>query len=155
MSAVASDCFDDTVRYLSDRGHVARTAPRDRRIYTLSARVAMPAWVQPTAGKINELLTLPSDWDSYGALPVRTDRAQALWEVLLQVMAPRSVAPTIVPIADGSLQAEWHTGGVDLEIEVTGPVGVRVYYRGHGAEWEKEFSADLSAVVSAIDEVTP
>lgn len=124
-------------------------------IYTLSARTALPAWVEPTASQIADLLALPPNWDSYGARPIRADRAQALWEVLVQVMAPQSPAPALVPVVDGSLQAEWHTRGVDLEIEATGPSSVRVYCRRDGVEWEDEISVDLSDLVEAIDAVTP
>lgn len=153
--AIAINSFHSPVRLLSDSGLLSKAACRDERIYTLSARTALPAWVEPTASQIADLLALPPNWDSYGARPIRADRAQALWEVLVQVMAPQSPAPALVPVVDGSLQAEWHTRGVDLEIEATGPSSVRVYCRRDGVEWEDEISVDLSDLVEAIDAVTP
>jgi len=68
--------------------------------------------------RINELLELDSNWDSYGAArvnPIVAEQAVFLISALLDTGVPE---PTIVPTVKGGLQLEWHTGGVDLEIEL-------------------------------------
>lgn len=68
--------------------------------------------------KVNSLLSLERDWDSYGAERISADSAlNALW-LLLQVMDTKTPMPSIVPVANGDVQIEWHTGGVDLEVDV-------------------------------------
>lgn len=61
------------------------------------------------------LTRLPRDWDTYGAERI-TWRAAAWGAWLALTMRP---APgCIVPTNRGGVQLEWHTAGVDFELEL-------------------------------------
>lgn len=80
-----------------------------------------PGWIEPVVQKLGELLQLPRNWSSYRSEPVRAEIATALLQLLLEVMADETPPPAVVPTASGGLQAEWHRGGYDLEIEAFSP----------------------------------
>ena len=50
------------------------------------------------------------------------------------------------------MQIEWHTRGVDLEIEFETPFLIRGSFEDHrtGQSWEKDLSFDQNALVQAI-----
>jgi hypothetical protein len=123
----------------------------ERRSTTITAKAAeSPAWLGSSIGRLRELLALPRNWDSYGAEPVRVEAAQSMLDVLGATMKPDSPAPTIVPSSHGHLQAEWHTNGIDLEVEVVTPVEIHVFYRDAHRTWEKPLSSDLSELAAAV-----
>ena len=68
--------------------------------------------------RLEELLNLKPNWNGYGAGPVSpqtADRARSMWAALEGIgMTP----PQLVPLDDGSLQMEWHEGGLDIEIQI-------------------------------------
>jgi hypothetical protein len=94
-----------------------------------------PRWFQPTVDALREMLTLRWDWDSYGADPVNDAVIVMAAEVLLQMPLPDNAhPPAVVPGSTGSVQLEWHRGGLDVEIYVgpaTTPSGT-IYDRRTG-----------------------
>lgn len=111
-------------------------------------------WAQSVEAQISRLLELPANWDSYGASAIRLDAVDTLIKVLRDVMSETTPAPTIVPVADGHLQAEWHTRGVDLEVEVIDPLRIDVCYSGPDGEWNESLSVDLGRLTRAIDQLS-
>lgn len=106
--------------------------------------VALP-WIHAAVQRVLALLSLGDNWDSYGAIPVRRARAIDLLR-LVEFIAQYSLPPpSIVPTPDGSLQIEWHTRGVDLEILCLGGMRYQVYFvNGQEAfESRKEFGPDM------------
>lgn len=61
------------------------------------------------------LLRLEPGWDSYGASAVEAHAVVAALAFLGRL--PLQSAPSLVPTSRGGIQLEWHTGGVDVEIE--------------------------------------
>lgn len=111
-----------------------------------------PAWLRPTTGALDSLLDLPTNWDSYGARPVSHDCATYSLEVLHSILRDDTPPPQIVPTPAGGIQLEWHTRGIDLEIEVRAPNCGHVLYEDlkTGAEWEGDIPADLTQVTQFI-----
>lgn len=79
-------------------------------------QVPVPTWVQPVLDRLTELVALPQDWDSYGALPVARQSVEMALSVLSAVMSEGAELPWIVPLPSGGLQLEWHRADSDIEI---------------------------------------
>jgi hypothetical protein len=76
----------------------------------------LPVWFDPLMQGFVDLLTLPPNWDSYGAGAVDTSVVHAAINFINGFLGPSSPAPRVVPLSSGGLQLEWHRKGVDLEI---------------------------------------
>ena len=84
-----------------------------------NGRLTMPdsAMIQDTIQAITDLLELPRNWDSYGAPRIAPQNIrEALW-FTKNIMRPDAQAPQVVPTVRGGVQLEWHTDGVNVEIE--------------------------------------
>src|SRR3990172_4962553 len=74
-------------------------------------------WLRGVLGRIEELLALQSDWDSYGARPVRVNAVTAALLLLVETLSVSSAeVPEIYPTPSGGLQLEWHRPGKFLEV---------------------------------------
>jgi hypothetical protein len=111
----------------------------------------LPAWLEPTVRRVNELLRLPKGWDSYGANAIRSEAAYAMVKLLTEVMCCDSPLPSIVPSPEGHLQAEWHTKGIDLEVEVVAPLQILVRFESPTTAWEDILTNDVTSLVKAVD----
>ena len=86
--------------------------------------------------RLLELLKLPANWDNEGALPIRLENVLAAIDISRDVMQSTTPAPSVVPTNRGGVQLEWHTGGLDLEVEIVSPTRVVVLI----GSWEYEVS---------------
>jgi len=88
----------------------------------------VPPWLETAQRDINELLKLGENWDSYDAKRVNPESAAAAIRFLGLVMQDNSVLPFMVPMSSGDIQLEWHSAGVDVEVEVTqyGPTNLSI-----------------------------
>jgi hypothetical protein len=96
-----------------------RTYISREQIFTLSwidTGQELPAWFDQTMSGFADLLTLPANWDSYRAKPIDEPTVQKALELLDLLLGNNSPAPSVVPLASGGLQVEWHRAGQDLEI---------------------------------------
>lgn len=112
-----------------------------------------PTWVKEFADRLNELLELPADWDSYGALPVRVEAAKGAFELLVEHLSdPSTPAPQVVPTCHGGVQVEWHQAGIDLELEIMSASRVGVFFEDvkTGEVVEADFMRDLDQIRSWI-----
>lgn len=107
--------------------------------------------------RLNDLANLSANWDSYGAKRIDTLCIRTAFNVLASVMREDTPAPWIVPTPDGHVQFEWHTQGIDLEVEVSSAVSIHVSYEDH---WlgqpplEVALSYDLSDLNEFVGELT-
>jgi hypothetical protein len=124
--------------------------PHGKLVLTLQGRP--PAWVEPTLRTLGQLLALSSNWDSYGAHPVDPACAWSAWQLLTAVMRDDLPAPGIVPTNQGGVQLEWHTRGVDLEVEVAPPRTVSVSFEDArtGEAWEKELTEEVGELADCL-----
>ena len=122
----------------------------------LALRGSPPAWVEPTLKTLGQLVLLRPGWDSYGARPVDPARAWAVWPLLTSVMREDSPPPAVVPTGRGGVQLEWHTGGVDIEVEVTatGLVDVSCEDPTTGETWDEEGVTDFAPLAAWVKKLS-
>jgi len=113
-----------------------------------------PDWAVPTFRRLGELLELAPNWDSYGACPINPDHARAAIELLMLVMQDDTPAPTVVPTNRGGVQLEWHTGGIDLEIETLSSHRFLVSFEDSATEREWELTSDFTPLVECIGKLS-
>lgn len=116
----------------------------------------LPAWFDPLMQGFVDLLTLPPNWDSYGAGTIDSRIVQAALDCMNAVLGPNSPAPRVVPLSSGGLQLEWHRKGIDLEIVFTPGESPSFYYRNRttGGEGDHELPKEnhlLRTVISALE----
>jgi hypothetical protein len=101
--------------------------------------------MQPVLDAFNVLLGLKPGWDSYRAPRVKPEAGQAAFDLLRDIMRARTPVPSIVPMADGGVQIEWHAKGVDLEIEVRSATQATAYFEHRDSQdsWEKDLAGGL------------
>ena len=83
-------------------------------------------WIVPLLEDVCELGLLPSNWNSYGAKPVRPEIAAATIVLLLNLLEPDDPVPSVVPTSRGGILLEWHEAGVDLEVDIRSPSWIHV-----------------------------
>ncbi len=114
-------------------------------------------WLAPTVKRLNELLALPENWDSYGAARVDPRAIDHALRLLGITMHPETPPPAVVPTPHGGVQLEWHQKTVDLEIEVP-PVGaLHVAYENFatGVNWEDDLQIDLAPLAQVLADLQP
>lgn len=113
-------------------------------------------WLLPVLESLEELADLPANWNSYGAPPIQQESILAALQLLANTMRDHSPVPFIVPTAKGTVLLEWHTKGIDLEIDVLG------YHRFHvvaedskrNEEIEEDLDTDLSLMTDFIERLS-
>lgn len=121
-------------------------------VYKITLSSQPSAWFDATLKRISRLTSLARGWNSYGAHEVKADMALEAVQFLTKVAYPGIAAPSIVPLADGGLQVEWHRGGLDIEIAFSDDdPGVFVMDRGNGEPEE----LPLADAVAVIGRFTP
>ena len=102
-------------------------------------------WLEPTTKALNRLPWQETNLPD-GRVPPKPAAAAALLWLLLNALDDSTINPTaIIPTSRGGVAAEWHIGGVDLEIECD-PDGATDYsFAAPGAEeYEGPVGPDLS-----------
>jgi hypothetical protein len=112
--------------------------------------------LEPIRDRVEHLLTLAQNWDSYGGRSIDPMTVAHTVRVLAEVMENQSPLPTLVPTHSGGVQIEWHQGRVDLEIEVVSPSTVVVDFADlvTGESWEEEVTTDFRRVKEAVQVVS-
>lgn len=75
-------------------------------------------WLLPIAARLRDIMSLPEDWNSYGASVPSVQALAGAVDVLGRIMDDAIVHPTIVPTPSGGIQLEWHESDFDIEIYV-------------------------------------
>ncbi len=96
-------------------------SPQSRRgrlsLYVEAAN--LPWWFDEYLGvELNRLFALPPRWDDLSADEITVEAVKNLVAVLVRIAGEGSPAPQLFPLLDGGIQAEWHVGGNDIEVEV-------------------------------------
>jgi hypothetical protein len=96
-------------------------------------------WIRAAERRLEQLLTLPPGWDSYGGSPISRDVASRVIRILEGLAKAQTPQPQLVPLSSGGIHIEWHAHGVELSLEVD-PDADRVvmFYADleNGATWE-------------------
>jgi hypothetical protein len=120
--------------------------------YSLSSRTA-PRWLENVLNEIEGLRLLEANWDTYGAVRINRHSLNAAKELLRELARPKTPAPSVVPTSDGSVQIEWHTRGIDLELRWLSPTTVHMCLedlRGVLAPLDDDLRYDFSALRTAV-----
>jgi hypothetical protein len=117
----------------------------------------LPEWLKETEDTLRGFATLPEGWDSYGAKSTEPRVVDAAIELLHRIVQHNTLKPAVVPTNWGGIQIEWHTQGVDLEIEITPQGGIRLLYDNPQEDAEEEFELgfDLTPLADLIAKVSP
>ena len=112
----------------------------------------LPSWLAKTVEKLDDLARLPVNWDSYGAPRIRSSSLRAAIEFLARTTDEDTPPPAVVPTNRGHVMLEWHTKGIDLEIEVVSATLVRASFEdaADGAAWESEVGTDSLELMRCI-----
>jgi hypothetical protein len=115
-----------------------------------------PPWVELSRKKLENIQALELGWDGYGAGPIRRDVIFYTGAVLNEVMESRTPAPHIAPMAHSGVMIEWHTKGIDLEIEIERPGSLWVSFEDAwtNKEYEGTLASNLSKLQDWIDQLT-
>lgn len=111
-----------------------------------------PAWLEPTIYALCSLLKLEDGWDSYEGQSINPNCVKASLELASTVLRDDSPNPSVVPTSRGGIQLEWHTGGVDLEVEFVSPSRLIGFFEDQrtGTKWEKDLTFDLRPLIEAV-----
>ncbi len=103
-------------------------------------RGVVPRWFIPATERLTNLSKLQENWDSYGASAINAQAITQAIQVMTEVMTNDTPMPAIVPTTRGGIQLEWHLGGIDMEVEVTGGRTLSVLYEDATQQepWEDE-----------------
>ncbi len=114
-----------------------------------------PAWLMPTLDRCAQLLQLSDNWNSYGARSIEPSAVAAAIELLLQLMNPGTPPPLVIPTNRGSVNLEWHTQGMDVEVKdiESGRVYLYVEDQRGDHEWDGELRSDVQPLVSVLAEL--
>jgi hypothetical protein len=137
--------------------HSAVAAPTEA--FAASGVIVVPSWPEAAGDwthdvqrRLNRLTNLLVGWDGYHGKPVSPLTAHFAWNLLSSVMRPTTPIPSLVPVAGGGLQIEWHEGGLDIELYVAKPMKAELYVAyGEGQPTlERELTADFSELSAAL-----
>jgi hypothetical protein len=129
------------------------TASGDELRVYVTSQVFDTTWFRPTLEAVSRLRMVTAQASGYGESPTDTKSAASLIGFLSRALDRRAPAPSLAPLSDGGIQAEWHRGGLDVEILVSddeGESGVYVRDRETGAE--QEFPLDVARFREAVSD---
>jgi len=114
-----------------------------------------PPWFEPVISKVQQLLKLAPNWDSYDALPVKLHSAAAAIRFLGWAMQENTVRPSLIPTVEGNITLEWHTHGLDLEITVSpdGPSYLSFENQRTGEVIEKPVSSESNVLGDVVRKI--
>jgi hypothetical protein len=110
----------------------------------------LPRWTGPVLQSLSDRWGARPGWDSYRARPTNPQLVVKLLNILSGLMQQNYLPPQITPLADGGVQAEWHSRGQDLEIVVAADERPTYYYFNQKAEEEAEVSPNYAHVQELI-----
>lgn len=105
--------------------------------------VISPAWLGRVKRRLEELVFLPSNWDSYGGALVDL-RVARFAESLVEWFAVADMPPPdVFATSQGGIQIEWHVRRVNIEIDISPFDGTTIYFRdlNAGEPWSRPASS--------------
>lgn len=95
--------------------------PAKVRVHQAAPQTGATAEYIQTISRLIGLLHLPNGWNSYGARPIGRDNVMFAVELLGRLMRKGTPVPNVVPKVRGGVQLEWHTKGINIEIDIDSP----------------------------------
>ena len=93
--------------------------------------------------EILELLRLAPGWDLYSSSRISTDAVARARELLEAAVAPGCPPPSILPMARGGIQLEWHLRNLNIEVTIPSEGSpIEVWYEDLLDRSEHEYLVD-------------
>jgi hypothetical protein len=117
---------------------------------------SLPQWATSAFQSLSERWGARPGWDGYHAEPTKPQLVVNLLNVLSDLMQPNYLPPQIMPLADGGVQAEWHSSAKDLEVVVSALEQPTYYYfdRQSGTEEDSEIEPNYAHVQQLIGQLS-
>lgn len=109
---------------------------------TADPSAPQPAWIAPVAERLEAIRALPAGWDGGEAKRPDAWHAVEAFGFLWRLMRAATAVPSIVPLADGGVQIEWHRGGLDIEATFTAGPDRGLYFADLSTGYEFEGPVD-------------
>jgi hypothetical protein len=112
-------------------------------------------WDSVVRNRLAQIGALPQGWDGYGSERIGEDVRWFALQILYSSMTKDQMAPSIVPIAGGGIQLEWHTFKGDIELEISRPNQTELYvaFEDDRPIIEMPLSTDFSELTKALREI--
>ena len=94
---------------------------------TLQEVTSLPEWFSELAKEVVCLMSLPPDWDSYGADPIDAATVQDALKALVLILKPGLPQPRVFPDSAGGVGFEFHTSNAELTLIVHPTSGTSFY----------------------------
>jgi hypothetical protein len=108
-------------------------------------------WLEPTLACVESLLALDASTTLGRDLPPSPESVVDTVTFLSRSLLPTAAAPSLAPLNNGGLQAEWHRGGLDIEIVFSADEDERgIYIRDKQTGQEQELPLDVAAFKAAV-----
>lgn len=134
--------------------HTINAFDHEGKILSVDCEHTIVEWITPIFEDLCRLLSLPPNWDSYGAPQIEKQSIVMALEIL--VLRPYVTSPSVTPTSHGGIHFEWRTEGIELEIEI-GPWGSgEIYYEGPSGdpiEWEGNLKVELGFIKQLMDKL--
>ncbi len=107
-----------------------------------TSRPGLPGWWSHVQKRLTQLQEMLPGWEGSGQ-PISANSVTALLSFLETAASSRTPRPAVVPLLDGGVRAEWHTGGLDIEVSASREGEVVTYVASlEGDEIEESVSPD-------------
>ena len=118
----------------------------------VSDRVYRSTWFQPTLMNLVQLQSMTYQASGYERrFQTGTRIVDELFRFLISALGSQAAPPSLAPLNEGGIQAEWHRGGIDVEILFSSDKEERgVYVRDKATGEESEFALDPTAFKDAV-----
>lgn len=112
----------------------------------------LPEWVKPVFEYLVSRWGVEAGWDGYRAVPTNSGLVAELLNCLQVAMPDHAKEPIVTPLADGGVQAEWHSGDTSLEIVVQADEPPRFYFCDSATASDREgpFDSSVETIRSLI-----
>jgi hypothetical protein len=108
-------------------------------------------WFETTVDQLARLVHLDLEVSSGRGAPASENCAIDALLFFARALPATAAAPSLSPLNDGGVQAEWHRGGVDVEVTFSpDPDEAGIYIRDKESGEERELPLDVGAFRSAV-----
>ena len=94
-------------------------------------------WLDKALSKLKSLSGLEEGWDGYKARAVNKSCVKHVEKLLIVLYSKGIPQPSIVPTCNETIQIEWHTNDIDLEIEILNDSTALLYFEDPGNRLEE------------------
>lgn len=106
----------------------------------------LPTWLDDIQEELSQLEQLKTGWDGYNGIGVKPEVSTETINLLSDICTTETPCPSLVPGSDGSVQVEWASGGIELEIDIYGDGEINASLTSYQDVCDIEIGGDLSII---------